>query len=122
VEIITLKKDLKKYENKTPLELTKNTKHENIFCNNGFVLFEHILKEYVKTNRGRLSDIHFFYWSMYDNNLQLIHQRPERFKEWFYENYNKEDLGKIKIYDDVKNKDRKIHYSNALDWFKLQNH
>jgi hypothetical protein len=95
-------------------------KHENIFCNNGFILFEHILKEYVKTNRGRLTDIHFFYWSMYNNNPQLIHQRPERFKEWFFENYN-EDLGKIKNYEDIKNKDRLIHYSNALDWFKPQN-
>jgi hypothetical protein len=70
---------------------TQTPKHENIFCNNGFELFAHILKEYVKTDRGRLTDIHFFYWSMYNNNPQLIHQRPERFKEWFFENYN-EDL------------------------------
>jgi hypothetical protein len=96
-------------------------KHENIFCNNGFVLFDHILNEYVKTNIGRLSDIHFFYRSMYDNKPQFIHQRPERFKEWFFENYNEEDLGKIKTYNDVKNPDRQIHYSNALNWFKLQN-
>jgi hypothetical protein len=95
-------------------------KHENIFYNNGFVLFEHILNEYVKTKRGRLSDIHFFYWSMFDNKPQFIHQRPERFKEWFFENY-KEDLGKIKTYNEVDNPDRQKHYSNALDWFKLQN-
>jgi hypothetical protein len=97
-----------------------NPKHENIFCNNGFELFEYILNEYVKSNRGRLSDIHFFYWSMHNNEPQLIHQRPERFKEWFNEKYN-EDLGKIKTYTQVENPDRKIHYSNALDWFKLQN-
>jgi hypothetical protein len=97
-----------------------NPKHENIFCNNGFILFEYILNEYVKHERGRLSDIHFFYWSMYNNEPQLIHQRPERFKEWFNEKYN-EDLGKIKTFNEVNNPDRKIHYSNALNWFKLQN-
>jgi hypothetical protein len=95
-------------------------KHENIFCNNGFVLFEHILNEYVKTNRGRLSDIHFFYWSLYDNKPQFIHQRPEKFKDWFFENY-KEDLGKIKTHKAVFNADRQKHYSNALNWFELQN-
>lgn len=99
---------------------TTNLKHDNIFCNNGFELFEHILNEYVKIQRGRLSDIHFFYWSMYNNKPQYIHQRPERFKEWFFEIYQ-EDLGKVKIYDTVKNPDRLKHYSNALDWFKLRN-
>jgi len=99
-----------------------NTKHENIFSNNGFVLFRHILKEYVKPidKRGRLSDIHFFYWSMFNSKPQLIHQRPERFKEWFFENYDNEDLGKIKTYGQVENTDRLKHYSNALDWFKTQ--
>lgn len=100
----------------------ENPKHENIFSNNGFVLFEHILNEYVKPigKRGRLSDIHFFYWSMHNNKPQLIHQRPERFKEWFFENYNEENLGKIKTLKEVEDPDRKKHYSNALDWFKTQ--
>jgi hypothetical protein len=109
-----------KVEVKTEPKENTTPKHENIFCNNGFVLFDYILNEYVKTNIGRLSDIHFFYRSMYDNKPQFIHQRPERFKEWFFENYN-EDLGKIKTYNEVKNPDRQIHYSNALNWFKLQN-
>jgi hypothetical protein len=106
---------INKKENQT---ITKN-KHENIFSNNGFVLFEYILKEYVKTKRGRLSDIHFFYWSMYNNKPQFIHQRPERFREWFFENYN-EDLGQIKQPYQIENPDRLKHYSNALDWFKTQ--
>lgn len=101
-----------------------NPKHENIFCNNGFILFEYILNEYVKPldKRGRLSDIHFYYWSMYNHEPQLIHQRPERFKEWFFNNYNSEDLGKIKTYNEVENPNRKKHYSNALDWFQTQNY
>jgi hypothetical protein len=98
----------------------QNPKHENIFSNNGFILFDHILKEYVKTKRGRKSDIHFFYWSMYNNDPQYIHQRPEPFKKWFFDNYNFEDLGKIKTYNNVDDPDRRKHYSNALDWFKQQ--
>jgi hypothetical protein len=104
---------------KKSIDTNQKTKHENIFSNNGFVLFEHILKEYVKTKRGRLSDIHFFYWSMYNNKPQYIHQRPERFREWFFENYN-EDLGQIKQPYQIENPDRLKHYSNALDWFKTQ--
>lgn len=109
-------------ENEPIVQVGKIEKHENIFSNNGFVLFEHILNEYVKPlgKRGRLSDIHFFYWSMFNNKPQLIHQRPERFKEWFSKNYDNEDLGKIKTYVQVQDSDRKKHYSNALDWFKTQ--
>lgn len=114
--------NINKYKVEIKTETTESTdpKHEPIFSNNGFVLFNHILNEYVKTNRGRLSDIHFYYWSLYDNKPQFIHQRPERFKKWFFENYN-EDLGKIKTFKEVNIGDRPIHYSNALDWFKLQN-
>ena len=123
--INTILKDELKYEFfdkniKCNLDSNVAKKHEHIFSNNGFVLFEYILKEYVKTKRGRLSDIHFFYRSMYNNKPQYIQQRPERFKEWFFENYNNEDLGKIKTLNEVSNPDRIKHYSNALDWFKTQ--
>lgn len=100
-------------------EEPSDPKHEKIFCNNGFVLFDHILNEYVKTDRGRLSDIHFFYRSMYENDPQYIHQPPERFKEWFNSEYD-EDLGKIKTYNQVNDPDRRKHYSHALEWFKTQ--
>jgi hypothetical protein len=95
-------------------------KHGNIFNNNGFVLFEHILNQYVKVKRGRLSDMHYFYWSMFNDTNKFIHQRPEPFKEWFSKTYI-EDLGKIKTFKQVQNPDRDKHYSNALDWFKTQN-
>jgi len=96
----------------------QNPKHENIFSNNGFILFDHILNEYVETKIGRKSDISFYYRAMYNNDPQYIHQRPEPFKKWFFDNYNFEDLGKIKTYNNVDNPDRRKHYSNALDWFK----
>jgi hypothetical protein len=95
-------------------------KHGSMFSNNGFELFEHILSQYVKKNRGRLSDIHYFYWVMFNHENKYIHQRPESFKTWFYKTYN-EDLGKIKTINNVKSPDRDKHFSNALDWFKTQN-
>jgi hypothetical protein len=100
----------------------KSQKHENIFSNNGFILFEHILNEYVKPIgvRGRFTDIAFFYWSMHNNKPQYIHQRSQRFKEWFFENYNNEDLGKIKTLSQAKSPQRIKDFSNALDWFKTQ--
>lgn len=94
-------------------------KYENIFSNNGFLLFEHILSNYVKENRGRLSDIHYFYWVMFNDSNQYIHQRPKPFSDWYFKKYN-EDLGKIKVLTDVKSPDRDKHYSNALEWFKQQ--
>lgn len=99
---------------------SETPRHEHIFCNNGFELFEDILSEYVKPTgkKGRLSDIHYYYWKMYEDDF--IHQRPERFKTWFFETYEKEDLGKIKTLKEVENLDRKIHYATALDWFKQQ--
>ena len=98
----------------------KNTeKYVEIFSKNGFVLFEHILNQYVKIKRGRLSDIHYFYWAMFNDTNKFIHQRPEPFKEWFFKNYT-EDLGKIKTLKQVQNPDRDKHYSTALDWFKAQ--
>lgn len=108
---------------KTKLETdlkTEAPRHEHIFCNNGFELFEDILSEYVKPigKKGRLSDIHYYYWKMYEDDF--IHQRPERFKTWFFETYEKEDLGKIKTLKEVENLDRNIHYETALDWFKQQ--
>ncbi|TRX06383.1 hypothetical protein [Flavobacterium gawalongense] len=95
-------------------------KHEPIFSNNGFELFEDILSEYVKPigKKGRLSEIHYYYRKMYEDDF--IHQRPERFKTWFFETYKKEDLGKIKTLKEVENLDRKIHYATALEWFKQQ--
>jgi hypothetical protein len=98
----------------------QNTKHEHIFSNNGFILFEYILNKFVGQNRGRKTDIAFYYWSMYNDKKKYIHQRPEQFKKWFFDTYNNEDLGQLKTYDNAKNKNRLINYSTALDWFNTK--
>jgi hypothetical protein len=109
----------------TDEQIKKNQtpKHDNIFSNNGFILFEYLLNNYIKPKgkRGRLSDIGFYYWKMHDSEPQYIHQRPETFKKWFYINFNNEDIGKIKPLYELKNPDREKHYSTALEWFKSQN-
>lgn len=97
-----------------------NLKHENIFCNNGFVLFEYILKEYVRQAKGRQTDLLFYYWKMYNNEPQYIHQRPTDFFIWFDKEYS-EISGQLKTYHNVKTPQKEKDFSNALDWFKLQN-
>jgi len=90
-----------------------------VFANNGFQLFEHILNEYVKSKdkRGRKSDLIYFYWEMYNSTPQYIHQKPEAFFTWFDREYS-ETSGQLKVYDNVKTDQRKKDYSTALEWFK----
>jgi len=90
-----------------------------MFSNNGFELFEHILSEHVKpiNKKGRKSDLIYFYWEMYNSKTQYIHQRPESFFKWFSKKYN-ETTGQLKTYDNVKTDQRIKDYSTALDWFK----
>lgn len=113
------KKELEKQITKEDI----TQRHENVFSNNGFILFNHILNNYVrpKDKRGRFSDIGFYYWKMYNSEIQYIHQKPEVFKKWFLDNYENEDIGKIKTLTNLKNASRNIHYTTALEWFKHQN-
>lgn len=125
---ISFKRNLKiiiENENKKTVQTTKTatSKHENIFCNNGFELFDHILKECIKPKgvKGRQSDLIFYYWKMYNNKPQFIHQRPTEFFTWFDKKYS-ETSGQLKTYDNVKTTPKEKDFSLALDWFKLQNH
>jgi hypothetical protein len=114
IEFLKIKK-----QNLTSTVKTKTTqKHENIFCNNGFELFEHILKEYVKPNRGRQADLIYYHRKMFADNY--IHQRPTEFFKWFESNYD-EVIEQTKTLSEVETPQRNKDYSNALEWFKLQN-
>jgi hypothetical protein len=101
--------------------LKLNSKHPNIFYNNGFALFEHILNTYIKpiNTKGRQSDLIYYYWKMYDNEPQYIHQRPTEFFNWFENNYD-EVFGQLKTLSQVETPQRNKDFSNALDWFKQQ--
>lgn len=109
-------------ERKLSLETeTKTPKHNNIFSNNGFELFEHILKEYIKPKgvTGRQSDLVYYHKKMYDNNPQYIHRKPTDFFKWFDTEYS-ETSGQLVTYERVKNPIREKDYSTALEWFRLQ--
>ena len=93
-------------------------KHENIFAKNGFKLFEYILNNHVSEKRGRINDISFYYRKMFDD--KYIIQKIVPFLDWYCDLYDVETF-KIQTINTVQNKSRNIHYSNSLNWFKLQN-
>lgn len=91
-----------------------------MFCNNGFELFEHILSEYIKpkNTNGRYEDLSYFYRCLFDDNF--IHHKPEPFRIWFMKKYT-EEFSKIKTKQQTRNALRKKNYALALDWFKSKN-
>lgn len=100
---------------------SETPKHDNIFSNNGFELFEYILKEYIKPKgvMGRQSDLVYYHRKMYDNNPQYIHRKPTEFFNWFDNEYS-ETSGQLVTYERVKSDRREKDYSTALEWFRLQ--
>lgn len=107
--------------NRVEFEVKPKTKavtenlHPTMFINDSFKLFEYILENHVSQNRGRINDISFYYWKMYNDNL--IIQKPFPFQEWFSKNYS-EVIGKIQTLKAVSNTDRLKHYSTSLEWYK----
>lgn len=90
-----------------------------MFSNNGFELFEHILNKYVNplNTRGRKSDLIFYYWKLFNSEPQYIHQRPTTFFNWFENKYD-EMTGQLKTFDKVKTIQRETDFSSAIEWFK----
>lgn len=100
-------------------EQNQPEQNAEIFSNNGFELFEHILYKYVSpiNTRGRKSDLIFYYWKLYNSKPRYIHQRPATFFNWFEEEYD-EMTGQLKTFDKVKTIQRERDFSLALEWFK----
>ena len=94
---------------------SKENLHPTMFINDSFKLFEYILENHISSKRGRINDISFYYWKMY--NEKLIIQKPYPFKDWFSENYT-EVIEKIQTLESVSNPNRLKHYSTSLDWYK----
>jgi hypothetical protein len=94
--------------------------HDEVFCNNGFELFDYLLNQNVRPKgvNGRQADIAHYYLKMFNNEPKYIHSKQEAFKMWFFKQYDKEYLGKFHTESNLKNIHRDRHYSNALDWFK----
>ena len=96
-------------------------KHNDIFCNNGFELFEYLLEHFVKPKgkRGHHKDVLFCYHKLYKNTPQYIHRRTQPFLDWYNKEYS-DDISQTKTFDEVKNDNRERLYSNILDLFKQQ--
>lgn len=96
---------------------TKQNRNENIFANNGYILFTHILENYIKekNTRGRYKDLSYFYRKLY--NDKYIHQKPEPFRLWFIGSYD-EEFSKLNTLIETKNAQREKDYSSSLHWFK----
>jgi hypothetical protein len=94
--------------------------YSEMFSNNGFELFEHILIEYVKPKNttGRYEDLSYHYRCLFED--KFIHQKPEPFRLWFIEKYT-DEFSKIKTKTQTTSPQRKKDYSTALDWFNRQN-
>lgn len=114
-----------------PLNLSEPSKIESniiivkeqygeMFLNNGYKLFEHILSEYIKPKNttGRYEDLSYHFRCLFED--KFIHQKPEPFRLWFNKKYA-EDFSKIKTKIQTTSTQRKKDYSNALDWFNRQN-
>jgi hypothetical protein len=97
-----------------------NQKHQDIFCNNGFILFKHLLDEnYIKPKgvKGRFADVSFFYRKMYDD--KFIIAGIEKFRLWFIREYE-EEFTKITISNNSIDINRRDNYKKAKEGFKLQ--
>lgn len=109
----------------TSTQTEPKEQHTHIFRNNGFILFEYLMGNLLSKDKGRISDIIYFYWKMYDTKgrTQYIHVKPEPFKKWL-EDDSKYEYSIIgwKTLGEVTTKDNKRHnsYTSALDWFKRQ--
>ena len=78
--------DFKENQNKEEVEeeVESADRHENIFSNNGFEFFEHLLKNNhirLKGTRGHDSDVSFFYRVMFKD--KYIHAKSEEFRTWY---------------------------------------
>lgn len=118
-----LKPQLKEVISKINSENLNTNKHENIFCNNGFELFEYLLENFVKpkNQRGHHKDVLFCYHKLYNENKapNYIHQRTQTFLDWYNPLY-KDNISQTKTYKEVKNSTREKNYTIVLNQFKQQ--
>jgi len=95
-------------------------KNEDIFCYNGFELFEYLLEHFVKPKgkRGHHTDVLFCYHKLFNNTPKYIHQRTQPFLNWYNDKYE-DDITQTKTFDEVKTDNRESLYSRTLELFKL---
>ena len=106
------------FQNKQLTQINENL-HSDVFKKNGFKLFDYILNNYVSNNRGRKSDLNFYYRKLYKEDYIIESCKPENFKYWYEVTFD-DDFGQIKTLDEVTTQIRNRDYSTSLEWFKQQ--
>ena len=91
--------------------------HSHIFAKNGFKLFEYLLENHTTEERGRQSDIAYYFRQMKSDSF--ISSDITTFTNWFNSHYQ-ENLGQLKTPTNIKEEDRKDKYSRAIEWLKKQ--
>ncbi|MGV0969455.1 MULTISPECIES: hypothetical protein [unclassified Empedobacter] len=97
----------------------KKELHQQIFVNNGFLLFEYILNNYVSENKGRKADLNFYYRKLYKAGYIIESCEPKYFRDWYEITFN-DDFGQIKTISEVYTDNRNTYYDTSLEWFKQQ--
>jgi len=94
-------------------------KHTHIFSNDGFRLFEYLLKEHTPAKRGRTMTIHYYYHQLKKRKYLLVKHQP--FLDWFNTTYQEKEEP---IYDTKREADTKNtfrtdkHFTGLLELFK----
>ena len=99
----------------------ENNKHLTIFTQNGFKLFDYLMKNIVekKGQRGQFNSISYYYRKM-NKDEKYIHAKIEPFKRWFNEEYKEfldKPIDKITLSNSI-DTNRDILFNNALDLFE----
>lgn len=72
-----------------------NNLFPEIFVGKAFLLFDYLMKNFVREDKGRITDIKYFFSRMEEDGL--INRTPVQFHSWFYKVYG-EDLGQPRRY------------------------
>ena len=104
-------------ENNKPTETINQNEHNHIFSNNGFKLFEYLMKNFVTQKRGHQRDVLFCYHKLFNNDPKLIHQRTQPFLDWYNASYENE-INQTLTYPQIRTDKREKLYSRVLALFK----
>lgn len=99
--------------------LHKEEKHEDVFVNGGFRIWDYLMNNSVRDSRGWKTDVAHYYWMLCISTPRYIHQRPEEFKRWFERVYpSRTDVGKFRTIAVLKNIHRENQLRNAIEMYK----
>jgi hypothetical protein len=108
------KKALLKMKSQIQQNFDESHLHLHIFRENGFRLFDYLMKNHLSSGLGWQSDVSFFYRMMKKRD-ELIHGSQKLFKEFLAKEYDlPEPMGKFKLWNGINTEKRNQIYSSAM--------